>query len=251
MTGLLTQLMNVIDGNEQAQRAADAAWEAARWSFWMLVLTVGLLGGAVLAAVYAKRTWESTHKQLAHSNEQLDMARTANLTGEAVNVSAWLVARNSHIYVYVRNGNGGPVYDVRCTVWGKPDNKSAEPTVRAYEWHQVALSPAAAGVEKDKGDYRHSFDEASVVYSYADSDVRRTKSGSSIIALDRSEDFKVWNGASDSTGLAIQLTFRDSSGNRWHRGGGGELTPVPGPAPTVSADTAAPRLSGRDLQAVR
>ncbi|MGO4230159.1 hypothetical protein AB4Y72_14955 [Arthrobacter sp. YAF34] len=224
MTGFAIEITTAIDGNEQALRAADAAWEAARWSFWMLVLTLGLLAGAIAAAVYAKKTWESTHKQLSHSNEQLDMARTADLEREATNVAAWLVARNSYINVYVRNGNDGPVYDVRCKVWGKPDGNLSEPSVEVYEWNQMALSPAAAGIEKEKGDQRYSIDEDSVVYNYTQDDIPRTRSGSRVVALNLPEDFRVWNGEPKTTGLAVELSFRDSDGNNWHRAWNGKLS---------------------------
>ncbi|MGP4032451.1 hypothetical protein [Pseudarthrobacter sp. 1C304] len=230
MTPVALMLLQLIDANEQAQRAADAGWETAKWTFWLVLATFLLVAGAAAAAVYAKQTWETAQGQLRaaeaerdNSNAQLKLAQQADREREATNVSAWLRVHRPYIFVYVRNGNGGPVYDVRCKVSAKPDGALPEPSLDVCTWDQMALAPAAAAVDND---LRAQVHEDSVVYEYTRDGIRRTRSGSDRIGLAKTADFKSWDGDPKSVGLAVELTFRDSSGRGWHRAWNGYLTQI-------------------------
>lgn len=219
MIHVLLETLTTIDANEQAQRAADAAWESAKWAFLMLILTVGLLVGAFRAARYAKKTWEDT-------NSQLKMARQAEREREASNVSAWLQPAKSGdlVEVFVRNGNGGPVYDVVCDVQAK--EKSAEaPGAEVITEEYTALGPEDAKPSKA---YAFNLGPDGYVFSYVDP-VSKTrynfKRGTTVI-FDSKDDWKIWDGKRETGGLAVQLSFRDSAGRRWRRDWHGKLTEV-------------------------
>lgn len=224
----LLRIMAAIDPNEQAKRAADAAWESARWAAWTFcasavyaLLTAGLLMGAFLAARYAKKTWEATRGQLENSNVQLGLAKTADLQREAVNVSTWLSIDREIIHVFVRNGNGGPIYDVHCHVWAKPDAVNPAPTVEIHHWPQIAVAPAAADAGKDQ---RLVLGPDAYVFEYTTPDgERHTKNGATDVKLESTDEWKIWDGNKSTTGLAVKLTFRDSKGTHWVRDWNGEL----------------------------
>lgn len=228
MVSQLAYALNAIDPNEQAQRAADAAWESARWAFWtfatsgvVALFTAGLLVGAFLAALYAKKTWEATRDELGNSNAQVALAEAADLQAEAVNVSTWLSLGGEVIQVFVRNGNGGPVYDVHCYVWAKPDAASPVPTVEIHHWHQLAVAPAAADLGRDK---RFDLGPDAYVFEYITPDGgRHTRNGTTDVRLESRDDWKIWDGDKATTGLAVKLSFRDSRGKHWVRDWNGEL----------------------------
>lgn len=211
---LLLDGLNAIDPNEQAQRAADAAWESARWALWMLVVTVGLLVGAILAALYAKRTWEAT-------KEQLNMARKADREREASNVSAWLQKAKSGdlVEVFIRNGNGGPVYDVKCRIVAKAAEAEA-PTAEVRTEHYVALGPEDA---KQVKMYTFNMGPDEYVYGSTDQGVRYTVNRTTKVVFEKSHDWKIWDGEPSTGGLAVDLRFRDSAGQSWHRDWHGRL----------------------------
>lgn len=206
MIPVLLETLVAIDANEQALRAADAAWESAKWAFLMLIVTVGLLIGAFLAARYAKKTWEVT-------KGELDMARAAEREREARNVSAWLQSARSGqgFEVFVRNGNGAPVYDLVCSVVDK--NKSAkEPTDVVRSLRYTALGP-----ENAAGPRMHLFP--------TNPPERHVESVKRVIAEGR-RIWEIWNGEPTTGGLAVELRFRDSAGRQWHRDWHGKLTEV-------------------------
>ncbi|MGJ3191232.1 hypothetical protein [Paenarthrobacter sp. FR1] len=211
----------LIDADEQAQRAADAGWETARWTFWLVVATFLLVAGAVAAAIYARRTWMA-------AQGQLEAAVVSEQEREARNVSAWLEIKRSTVSVFVRNGNGGPVYDVVCTLEAKTSTETNTPSANVESWSQMALGPAS--VDDGRGrELRMNFSEESLVFSYDDAHGRRfsEKGTTKYVVLDTHDDFKLWDGSPDTTGLAVRLTFRDSSGKNWHRAWTGELTLQP------------------------
>lgn len=222
------EALPALDTTDQTQRAADAAWESARWAFWTFctsafyaLLTAGLLVGAFLAARYAKKTWEATRGQLENSNDQLGLAKTADLQREAANVSTWLSMGREIIHVFVRNGNRGPIYDVHCYVWAKTDAASPAPTVEIHHWPQLAVAPSTAEVTKDQ---RLELGPDAYVFGYATTDgTRYTKNRTTDVKLESPEDWKIWDGEKTTTGLAVKLTFRDSRGNHWLRDWNGEL----------------------------
>lgn len=217
---MLLQALDTIDANEQAQRAADAAWESARWAFWMLIVTVGLLVGAFLAARYAKKTWEAT-------NSQLQMARQADREREASNVSAWLESAkgSNFIEVFVRNGNGGPVYDVRCRVMAKRAHEKV-PTDQVRTEPYIALGP-----EDSQRTVKYAFNMGpdAYVFGYKDpkDNVRYTRARTTPVLFDNEGDWKIWDGRPGTDGLAVDLSFRDSAGRSWRRDWHGKLIEVP------------------------
>lgn len=217
MIPVLLETLNAIDPNEQAQRAADAAWESARWAFWMLFVTVGLLLGAFLAALYAKRTWEAT-------NAQLDMARQADREREASNVSAWLQKAKSGdlVEVYIRNGNGGPVYDVVCLVAAKKTTEEV-PVAEVRREPYVALGPDAA---KDPKLYSFNMGPDGYVLGFEDpiDKTRHNLNRGPLVIFDSKDEWKIWNGEPSTGGLAVELSFRDSAGRRWRRDWHGKLS---------------------------
>lgn len=216
---MLLQTLDTINANEQAQRAADAAWESARWAFWMLIVTVGLLVGAFLAARYAKKTWEAT-------NSQLQIARQADREREASNVSAWLepTKGNNFIEVFVRNGNGGPVYDVRCRVMAKRAHEKV-PTDQVRTEPYIALGP-----EDNHRSVKYAFNMGPDAYvlGYEDrkTGVKYTKDRKTPVLFDKEDDWKIWDGRPGADGLAVDLSFRDSAGRFWRRDWHGKLIEV-------------------------
>lgn len=192
---------------DQARRAADAGWETARWTWWLFFATILLVVGAAAAAIYAKRTW--------------DAASDEHEKREAVNVSGWLGfdATKKKISLFVRNGNGGPVYDIDCKLWAKVSQNGQAPTVEIYRWKPWALSPAAAGISRD---HREDFYPQGYVLSHTHLGVQYTENGSPDVKMAK-EDWKIWDGGADSTGLAVELTFRDSRGLYWRRDWRGRL----------------------------
>ncbi|WP_144663199.1 hypothetical protein [Paenarthrobacter nicotinovorans] len=219
----LLETLAAIDPNEQAQRAADAAWESARWAFWMLLVTVGLLVGAFLAALYAKRTWEAT-------NAQLSMARRMETEREASSVSAWLQdAKGSDpaVEVFVRNGNGGPVYDVECRILAKRANLTM-PTdvVRTHSY--VALGPE--DMRATAVNYAFNMSPNEYVFSHKDpkDGVRYTRNKTTSVFFESDNEWKVWDGRPGTDGLAVDLTFRDSAGRSWRRDWHGQLAQIQG-----------------------
>ncbi|QOT19382.1 hypothetical protein [Paenarthrobacter sp. YJN-5] len=235
MVTQLTHTLSTIDPNEQAQRGADAAWESARWAFWtfitsgvMTLLTAGLLAGAIVAAWYAKKTWEATRDELGNSNTQLALAKEADLQAEALNVSTWLTLDRETLLVFVRNGNGGPVYDVHCRVWAKPDAANTSPKVEIHHWHQLAVAPAAADPGKDK---RFELGPDAYVYGATlPGGERLTRNRTPDVKIESMQDWKIWDGNQSTTGLAVELNFRDSRGKHWARAWNGELTEDQGAA---------------------
>ncbi|GAA4034922.1 hypothetical protein GCM10023063_18980 [Arthrobacter methylotrophus] len=229
MTELAAGIHYAIDPDQQALRAADAAWESARWAAWtvgisagMLLLTAGLLVGAFLAAKYARKTWESTRDELHNSNEELGIVRQDNLQREAVNVSAWLQKAKSGnaVEVFVRNGNGGPVYNVTCNVLAKSKH-SATPVISVRSEPYIALGPEDAKPAKG---YAFNMFPDEYVYSHIDGEVRYTVNRTRNVIFESEDDWKLWNGQDDADGLALELTFRDSAGICWRRDWYGTLT---------------------------
>lgn len=210
---LMHLALTAIDANEQAQRAADAAWESARWAAGLFILTVILAIGAISAALYAKKTW--------------DAAKRANREREAGNVSAWLQnARGSKdIEVFVRNGNGGPVYDVKCRVTAKRV-KEKEPADLVREEPYIALGPE--GAQQRSVGYAFNMGSAEYVLGYTDpaTGVRYNENGKPTVFFENKDEWKIWDGQTNTGGLAVDLSFRDSAGRYWRRDWHGKLTEV-------------------------
>lgn len=116
MLDLLLSL-SVAPADYQAERAADAAWETARWTWWLVAGTFLLFFGAVAAAFFASLSWKAARGQLAIMKEDREI-------DEASKVSGWLHQKQPAGLFEVRlhNANHAPVYDVRYQVSGrKPD----------------------------------------------------------------------------------------------------------------------------------
>ncbi|MET4144255.1 hypothetical protein [Arthrobacter sp. UYCo732] len=216
MIAVILETLTTIDANEQALRAADASWESARWAFLMLLVTVGLLIGAFLAARYARKTWEAT-------SAQLRMAQAADREREARNVSAWLQPAKSGnlMEVFARNGNGGPAYDVVCRIMVK---RMAEkvPTDEVHIERYVALGP-----DDTQRAVKYAFNMGPDGYTFGYKDpndgVRYTKSRTTTVLFESDDEWKIWDGQSVTDGLAVDLSFRDSAGRSWRRDWHGKL----------------------------
>ncbi|SKB72812.1 hypothetical protein SAMN05660916_02341 [Arthrobacter sp. 31Cvi3.1E] len=212
MIPILCHALTTIDANEQAQRAADAAWESARWAFCLFVLTVVLAAGAIVASYYAKKTW--------------DAAKKAEREREANNVAAWLqLAKGGRdVEVYVRNGNGGPVFDVKCRVFAKRTNQ-ALPTDKVRTDYYVAFAP----YDPDRVvKYAFNMGSNEYVFSHEDpkSGTRYTRNGTTNVVFDTEDEWKIWDSQLATDGLAVDLSFRDSAGRTWKRDWHGRLTEV-------------------------
>ncbi len=213
----------LVEADEQARRAADAGWETARWTFWLTIGTFLLVAGAVAAAIFAWKTWTATRDQLTNSNEQLAMARQAEKQSEASNVSAWpQMETNGDISITIRNGNGGPVYDVTCQVLAKLSPLIPLPSDVIHRWHMVALLPSASLLSRDVSFTVYAADHANASTDH--SGTRRTQDPSTPATMDTAKSWRLWDGDPDSTGLSLNLNFRDSSGVRWQRDWNGCLT---------------------------
>lgn len=222
MTSLTYVVARLIDPNEQALRAADAGWETARWTFWLVVATFLLVAGAAAAAVYAKRTWETTKGQLRaaekerdNSNEQLELAKRMDLEREAVHVTVWLQHEMGDLNAFVHNGNPGPVYDVVVSPLIKAD-ATGELEAKTDEWSTVVLPPSSSMI----ANYPTIVLEAN--------ECIRGRTGRPDRPADpifnSFEDFRIWDGQPGTTGVALEITFRDSAGVSWHRAWNGKLT---------------------------
>lgn len=199
---------------DAAQTSADAAWA----SFWVSA-AVGV--AAVCAAAFSGFAWRATHRQAKSADAQLKMAQEAERKAEAAKVSAWLVMHNQVAKVYVRNGNGGPVYDARCHVYLKPQEKT-EPLINIWEDTWTALSPAVAGVNDDE---KAKFDVKGNPYNPEGEwrwEVSSQRFGS-LAFISSMSDWTLWDGRDSSHGLGVDLDFRDSAGQRWKRSHGGQL----------------------------
>lgn len=206
-----------IDPNEQAQRAADAAWESARWAAWMfgmsiptILLTVGLLIGAIVAAVYAKKTWQTT-------NSELGMMRDAEKQLEASKVTAWLVqSSGEEIKVLLRNGNLGPIYDLAIIIKAKAVPTVPFPTELIPGYDAIIVPPSVDDPARlqirvlrandyIEGRFNSLSQKATPIFRSAD-------------------QFTIWKGTPETVGLGLELSFRDSAGISWHRDWHGKLT---------------------------
>lgn len=211
--------------------AAEASADAAERSFWV---SVALLIGAIIAAGFAAiAAWAAT-REANSSRAQLAMAKLAEEQAEAVQVSAWLAKTGAVISVYVRNGNSGPVYDVLCRVLVKESApRCPEPCVEIWRDSWIALSPAVAQVNdvlkvelSPQGRRKPSSDEKWV-------ELNTPKA----LTLNYAEDWKLWDGAASSYGVAVEIMFRDSGGTQWRRGWNGKLERVITP-PLIGEKTA-------------
>lgn len=238
------QIPFAVDVNEQALRAADAGWETARWTFWLVVATIFLVVGAGIAAFFAWKTWKATKDQLGiakdqlkaaqaerdNSNEQLQMVRDAALKSEAVNVSAWLIHDRGTVHCYIRNGNGGPIYDVKCVVSLKKSADNPVPSVELQSWQRPAVGPAAAPISGNPAasflqDLRFSLGSDTYVGALIDrtDNAPMTAQGSKDVKVPSLDDWKIWDLEATSTGIAVEVNFRDSRGNLWWRDWEGKL----------------------------
>lgn len=240
-----TQVPLLVAVDDQAIRAADAGWETARWTFWLFVATALLVAGAGVAAYFAWKTWTATKGQLDvaseqleaaqterdNSNEQLQMARDAAFEREAVNVSAWLTQENGGtINCFVRNGNDGPIYDVGCVVSVKKSADDPMPSVFLQRWHQMAVRPNTAFGFTD---FASAFLQDLVIQLGSDEFVGTridpadrapvTASGSKDVKVPTMAEWKIWDLDARSTGVAVEVTFRDSMGHLWWRDWEGKL----------------------------
>ena len=210
MIPILFHALSTIDPNEQAQRAADAAWESARWAFWMFLLTVILAVGAIAASWYAKKTWDAAKRDARER--------------EANNVAAWLqLAKGGRdIEVYIRNGNGGPVFDVTCRVFAKRTNQTL-PTVEVLTDRYVAFGP----YDPDRPvKYAFNMGPDNYVFSHEvrESGTRYTKNRTTSVIFETEDEWKIWDAQPATGGLAVDLSFRDSAGRSWKRDWHGKLT---------------------------
>lgn len=188
--------------DDQALRAADAGWETARWTFWLVVATGLLVLGAAAAALYARRTWKTAQAQLA-------MMHASEYTREASSVSAWLhhPRLDGAMSVRLRNDNPAPVYDVRFKLLGK--RRAADrPGDIVRDLHHGILPPSSDGgtVAPKSG-------------TVSEVDFREDRE----YPILKSAEFVPWNGDPAAAGVALEVTFRDSRGVKWKRDAMGGL----------------------------
>lgn len=212
----------------QAERAADAGWETARWTFWLFIATVALFIAAVAAATYAALSWKA-------ANGELKLAIDAIRKQEASNVHAWLAQPrpDGDITVCVQNYNKGPVYNVKAEVLIKRPSDSQANEVLKEE--SVAVYPQSRGPElvvirKD----------GTVEGTYAA--IRNTADGKGKPPLTKGE-WAIWDGKESTAGLQVRISFKDSASRHWTRGWNGDLSEDTSSEP-MSGATASKPLSG-------
>lgn len=140
----------------------------------------------------------------------------AEKRAEAANVQAWLTKPRDDVAVYVRNGNSGPVFDVRVEVVAVTQ-ATTNPKVATTLTFPI-LPPALTEPNKELRQYLPPSDHLPDGYN-----VVRDKREPTVAS---NEDWKVWDGQSGSTGLAVSLSFRDSIGNHWQRDSHGKLSQI-------------------------
>lgn len=204
----------------RAVLAAEAAVNVAGWS---LIVSIGLLVGAIVAARFAGGAWKAARDQATSAHAQLQRAKAADEQKEASKVSAWLTEDRQTLQVHLLNLNEGPVYNVRYTVSARPsDSHCPEPSVQLAHGDLVALPPYTADVVASTPQQLHPDNH---VHEYTDrsDQTRYNKSRKPNVQLDSISDWKLWDGNPTSPGIAIKLTFRDSANVMWQRSWNGTL----------------------------
>jgi hypothetical protein len=220
--------------------AVKAAMDTAAWTASLTVATWLLFIAAIAAAYFACRTWVATRSQLTDSEaqttearrqadaarEQLDRSAEAEERSEATHVAAWLRGEpGGTLELCVRNGNPGPVFDVQVTFHAKSE-PAGEPGLMIGGHRMAALAPAAS--EPPERLVRKDIPSRGLVASLTHPLATPGEPGfyprdPKYAAFARGSDFQVWDGSPLTTGVAVQVTFRDSSGISWKRDWHGRL----------------------------
>ncbi len=202
---------------DQAERAANAAWTTAHWTIGLTLVTFLLFIGALFAARYAKKTWEATQKHLAVAENELELARAVDRRREASGMTAWLSKPETAISVNVRNTNVGPLYDLVLSVdlWEMSNNGKLV---------KRPIFEDRRGTAMPRPEISHQVDASQLVVLR-----REVYVGSSAdIPLPVPSDlWRIWEGGENMGGIAVALTFRDSTGLYWSRDGRGVLKDLP------------------------
>jgi hypothetical protein len=184
-------------------------WTAV-WTGALAAVTSLLVWGAFLAAKYAKKTWEVAQKEL-------EMSREAEARGEAVRVAAWL-SPNTHyrslLGVTVANTNPLPVFDVEVKVVALVKGRSGSALVPEQICNKKWANFPPGLDDAWSVDGAHFVQGATPEFSDAMTDGPVADWGS----------WEVWSGKDDEPGIAVEMSFRDSSGIYWERGIKGGLT---------------------------
>lgn len=188
----------------------DPAFWTAVWTFALVAVTLLLVWGAFLAAKYAKKTWRVAQKEL-------EMLREAEARGQAVGVAAWLsptTTSDSLLAITVANTNQLPVFDVEVKVMalveGRPGSALIPNQLDDKKW--ANLPPG-----QDSAWYVNGSDYV----KGARAEFSRVKADGPVPNW---ESWEIWSGKDEEPGIAVEMSFRDSSGIYWKRGVKGELT---------------------------
>ncbi|WP_461171968.1 hypothetical protein M1D93_13140 [Arthrobacter sp. Z1-9] len=197
--------LSVAPADYQAERAADAAWETARWTWWLVAGTFLLFGGAVAAAIYASRSWKA-------AKEQLSIMREDREIDEATKVSGWLHQEREGglLEVRLRNANHAPIYDVQYKVFGTTPGTEG-PVVKEFRSLLMAVLPPSPEV---------GFQPA---HQIASDGFMKGEENSFFVS---SKSWKPWNGQEAEPGVFLELAFVDSKGIQWQRNALGALSKV-------------------------
>lgn len=221
--------------------AIRAAMDTAAWTASLTLATWLLFAAAMVAAYFAYKTWLDTKEQMGEvkqqttesrrqadaAQEQLDRSAVAEEQTEARQVAAWLRGNpGQSLELCLRNGNSGPVYDVRVTFHAKAA-PSGEPGLLIAGHQMAALAPAAS--EPPEELVRKSIHPLGMVVTPTRPLAPPGQPGfyprdTKYAVFARPSDFQVWDGSALTTGVAVQVTFRDSSGVTWKRDWHGKLT---------------------------
>lgn len=212
-----------------------AAWTVSlTWATWFL------FAAAVVAAYFAFRTWIDTKNQLGESRaqtkeacrqadaakEQLDRSAEADEQSEARQVAAWLRGDpGRNLDLCVRNGNPGPVHDVRVELLAKAKPEGS-PGLLIGGYRMAALPPAES--EPQERVQRTIFTSDKLIAGPDRPLAAPDQPGfyprdTAYAVFARLTDFQVWDGSPLTTGVALHVTFKDSSGIRWKRDWHGRL----------------------------
>lgn len=200
------------DALEQTRRAADAGWSTASATWCLFYATALLVVGAFAAAYFAGRTWRATKKELVDTREAQERL-------EASRVSAWLRGIPERPFdLCVRNGNEAPVYDVQVDILVKTLDRD-EPRAVNDLWVSAVLPPASS-------ETREQVQRRQVAPGQYVKGQQEQLAAGNTPTFDRLQDWQVWDGSKGSTGVTLELSFRDTKGIYWNRDWRGQLSRV-------------------------
>lgn len=169
--------------------------------------------------MYARKTWEVAQEELDIAKKELKNAQQFEERREAIRVAAWLTSNehyNELLDLYVANMNPLPVFDVEINVFAMIKEGADSALIPEFIWSKTLGTLPPGGPEKsiDSLDGTPHIKDAWNKYTQ-----KQTVGG--VVA--NWTDWKVWSGKDEEAGIALEISFRDTSGIYWKRGIKGSL----------------------------